>query len=331
MAFGEILRNAREQRGLTHSAVAQATNLKVQIVEDLEREDFRRIAAPIYGRGFIRLYAGFLQLDHEPLVRDFMELYSGDRPPAVRTSVLKSTGGASTDKPPKVAPMPKVKEAAVASEVREFDKVAVKAVEATEVASAEVVATEEVAAAPAGVPEVQKPAVQVLEPERVVPEEVAAKEEEVVLGEVMVETAGKLHKAPAVSVLTPSRSEPLVEAPKGKGRQVPIFQINGGSDLVKSSGGSRFKMVLGDAGFWLRERWEDLCDLVMRVWDALPLPRMESWGSRLLGVGLVLMVALMLVGITKLFKMTSQNATVVQVATPGVLESVGPPQDMFVD
>jgi transcriptional regulator with XRE-family HTH domain len=84
MALGEILKNAREQRGLTPSAVAESTHLKVQVVEDLEREDFKRIAAPIYGRGFVKLYAEFMQLDPEPLIRDFMELFAGDQVPAVR-------------------------------------------------------------------------------------------------------------------------------------------------------------------------------------------------------------------------------------------------------
>jgi cytoskeletal protein RodZ len=90
MALGEILRNAREQKGLTPSVVAESTHMKVQIVEDLEREDFRRIAAPIYGRGFVKLYAELLQLDPEPLVRDFMELYSGARVPAVRTKRIEA-------------------------------------------------------------------------------------------------------------------------------------------------------------------------------------------------------------------------------------------------
>ncbi|MEI7902852.1 MAG: helix-turn-helix domain-containing protein [bacterium] len=85
MALGEILKNARVQRGLTPSDVAESTHLLVQIVEDLEREDFRRVAALIYGRGFIKLYAELLELDPEPLVREFMDLYTGSRVPAVRT------------------------------------------------------------------------------------------------------------------------------------------------------------------------------------------------------------------------------------------------------
>ncbi|MEI8241872.1 MAG: helix-turn-helix transcriptional regulator [bacterium] len=83
MSLGATFRQAREQKGQTISQVAEATRMMVQIVEDLEREDFRRIAAPIYGRGFIKLYAEHLGLDPEPLSRDFMEIYTGSRPPQV--------------------------------------------------------------------------------------------------------------------------------------------------------------------------------------------------------------------------------------------------------
>jgi len=68
MSMGEILRTAREQRAVTTSTAAEATHMKVQILEDLENEDFRGIAAPIYGRGFVKLYAEYLELDAAPLV-----------------------------------------------------------------------------------------------------------------------------------------------------------------------------------------------------------------------------------------------------------------------
>lgn len=90
MSMGETLRTAREQRGLSASAVAEATHMKVQIIEDLEIEDFRRIAAPIYGRGFVKLYAEFLGLDSTPLVREFMELYAGKRTPVIGRRPVES-------------------------------------------------------------------------------------------------------------------------------------------------------------------------------------------------------------------------------------------------
>jgi transcriptional regulator with XRE-family HTH domain len=106
MSLGETLRLAREEKGQTVSQVAEATRMMVQIVEDLEREDFRRIAAPIYGRGFIKLYAEHLGLDAEPLIREFMEIYTGSRPPQVvrRTEVPLDSGSVERLNSEAVAP-----------------------------------------------------------------------------------------------------------------------------------------------------------------------------------------------------------------------------------
>ena len=82
-SFGETLRNAREAKGLTCSQVAAQTHMLVQIVEEMEREDFHCIPAPIYGRGFVRLFADCVGLDPVPLVREFMDIYEGRRAPAV--------------------------------------------------------------------------------------------------------------------------------------------------------------------------------------------------------------------------------------------------------
>jgi transcriptional regulator with XRE-family HTH domain len=100
MSLGETFRLARENRGLTISQVAEATRMMSQIVEDLEREDFRRIAAPIYGRGFIKLYAEYLALDAEPLIREFVEIYTGSRAPQV---TRRTEASAPLAEPPCVA------------------------------------------------------------------------------------------------------------------------------------------------------------------------------------------------------------------------------------
>ena len=80
--FGETLRKAREAKGLSASDIAKTTHIMVQMVEALEREDFSRIVAPIYGRGFVKLYCEAVGLDPKPLVAEFMEIYNGNRPPA---------------------------------------------------------------------------------------------------------------------------------------------------------------------------------------------------------------------------------------------------------
>lgn len=76
MSFGQTLKAAREAKGLTASELAASTHLLVQVVEGLENEDFRRIPAPIYGRGFVKLYCETVGLDPKPMQAEFMSLYT---------------------------------------------------------------------------------------------------------------------------------------------------------------------------------------------------------------------------------------------------------------
>ena len=77
--FGRTLREAREAKGYTVAQLADATHLMHQIVEDLENENFSRIAAPIYGRGFVKLYCEAVGLDPKPLVAEYMAILNGER------------------------------------------------------------------------------------------------------------------------------------------------------------------------------------------------------------------------------------------------------------
>ena len=85
MGLGEELRNARLEKNLTASEVAAATRMMVQIVEELEREDFHRFAAPIYGKGFIRLYAEFVGLDSRPLIDEYLDKFAADKMPSLKS------------------------------------------------------------------------------------------------------------------------------------------------------------------------------------------------------------------------------------------------------
>jgi len=103
MALGEKLRDARLKRKLTTSQVAAATRMKVQIVEDLENEDFTRIAAPIYGKGFIKMYAQHVGLDPRPLVAEYMAGIGGGRtraPSTVITPEQPPTAAITPEQPP---------------------------------------------------------------------------------------------------------------------------------------------------------------------------------------------------------------------------------------
>ena len=88
--FGKTLRTAREAKGLTPGQIAERTHMMIQVVEGLENEDFSRIVAPIYGRGFVKLYCEAVGLEPKPLVDAFMEIYSSGR----GTSAAKSAAPA---------------------------------------------------------------------------------------------------------------------------------------------------------------------------------------------------------------------------------------------
>ena len=66
--FGEILREARERRGLSLDEVEWATKIRRQYLEALEKEDYTQLPAPVFGRGFLRKYAHYLGLNVEEIL-----------------------------------------------------------------------------------------------------------------------------------------------------------------------------------------------------------------------------------------------------------------------
>jgi len=98
--FGKTLRMAREAKGLTPGQVAERTHMIVQTVEGLENEDFSKIVAPIYGRGFVKLYCETVGLEPKPLIDAFMEIYSSGR----GASAAKSAPTPAAPPAPKPAP-----------------------------------------------------------------------------------------------------------------------------------------------------------------------------------------------------------------------------------
>ena len=97
--FGKTLSAAREAKGYTISQVAEMTHIKSSVIEGLEREDFSMIAAPIYGRGFVKLYCETMGLDPKPLVDEFMAIMNGEHEIAIKER-------SAVDEPPAKAPAP---------------------------------------------------------------------------------------------------------------------------------------------------------------------------------------------------------------------------------
>ena len=118
MSLGNTLRAAREACGFTTSELAARTHMLVQIVEGLENEDFRRIPAPIYGRGFIKLYCEAVNLDPKPLQAEFMDLFNRakDAPAKSEMPPVRSRPQAVEQPPQPAVPAQKAAEPMPATE-----------------------------------------------------------------------------------------------------------------------------------------------------------------------------------------------------------------------
>lgn len=105
---GEFLKREREALGLTQRDIAERTNLMRQLVDELEREDFHRVAAVIYGRGFIKLYGEALGLAPEKIAllqQDFSTIYNGlsQSPIKIKKEEKPSRARSDADVPEKIS------------------------------------------------------------------------------------------------------------------------------------------------------------------------------------------------------------------------------------
>ena len=337
MALGETLKNARVQKGLSLSDVAESTHMMVQVVEDLEREDFRRIAAPIYGRGFVRLYAELLELDSEPLIRDFMELYAGARTPAVRTKRVESPAESFSESAPHAAggvaapvlpqrqpvqPKPSVRPLSMPqapARVEEAPLPVVVRVEEPDNHASEV-----------PVPEPLPPTVETTELEAedraglvVEPEEAYAESDEPDLFRPQT-----LRRKP-VAEESPSednRSEDGGLRRGGRKAKQPVFKIGGRMDSERAPE-AHDEAAHARRLARIQKFVDGISKLKSGVESKLPRALPHKQVVVLAGVGLVLLVC-MGAGIRILFKMTGANVK----ETPGVqIRVMAPPPDLYVD
>ncbi|HET6845271.1 MAG TPA: helix-turn-helix transcriptional regulator [Anaerolineales bacterium] len=67
-SIGAALRAGREQRHLTLAQVSEATRVRIHYLQALENDDLSAMPSAAQGRGFMRIYAQFLELDLEALI-----------------------------------------------------------------------------------------------------------------------------------------------------------------------------------------------------------------------------------------------------------------------
>jgi hypothetical protein len=71
---GELLRQAREGRGLTLHQIAERTKVTRHHLENLEADRYDRLPAPVYLRGILISVAKELRLDPQKVARSYLEL-----------------------------------------------------------------------------------------------------------------------------------------------------------------------------------------------------------------------------------------------------------------
>ncbi|MDI6769785.1 MAG: DUF4115 domain-containing protein [Anaerolineales bacterium] len=66
--IGQQLKKAREARNLTLAQVIQVTRIRAHHLEAIEADNFEALPSPVQARGFLRLYAEYLDLSLEKLI-----------------------------------------------------------------------------------------------------------------------------------------------------------------------------------------------------------------------------------------------------------------------
>jgi|GEM_PF-6103909 len=73
---GQQLSQAREAKGLSLEMVAKQLFVSEKIIIALESDDYTKIVAPVYARGYLLSYARLMQIPTEPLLVEFAKFES---------------------------------------------------------------------------------------------------------------------------------------------------------------------------------------------------------------------------------------------------------------
>jgi len=100
LTLGEKLRQAREERGITISEVAEQTRISGLYLSGIENDDYRTLPGGIFNKGFIKSFAKYVGVDEHEALQDYARLVANqdneivDEPKTYRPQVL--TDGRNT-------------------------------------------------------------------------------------------------------------------------------------------------------------------------------------------------------------------------------------------
>ena len=74
LTLGEKLRQAREERGISISEVAEQTRISKQYLECIENNDYKILPGGIFNKGFLKSFAKYVGVDEQEALRDYTQL-----------------------------------------------------------------------------------------------------------------------------------------------------------------------------------------------------------------------------------------------------------------
>jgi cytoskeletal protein RodZ len=94
LTLGEKLRQAREERGISISEVAEQTRISPHYIDSIENDDYRTLPGGIFNKGFVKSYAKYVGIDEQEALQDYSRLIiqqegaPSDEPKTYRPEVL---------------------------------------------------------------------------------------------------------------------------------------------------------------------------------------------------------------------------------------------------
>jgi hypothetical protein len=122
VTIGEALAEARNKAGLSIDQVSERTRIREMVIRGIERDDYDACGGDLYIRGYVRVIAGVVGIDAQPLIREYDLTHPGklptivsEEPPTTIDPVppdLRSAEPAQPAPPPPPEPQPVAPESA---------------------------------------------------------------------------------------------------------------------------------------------------------------------------------------------------------------------------
>jgi cytoskeletal protein RodZ len=74
LTLGEKLRQAREERGITLSEVAEHTRISSLYLESIENDDYRNLPGGIFNKGFVKSFAKYVGINEQEALADYAQI-----------------------------------------------------------------------------------------------------------------------------------------------------------------------------------------------------------------------------------------------------------------